>query len=139
VEVSLVLFGIIFSDLGQAGSFMALDWVREGLHKSLGFAPFPATLNLRPKADKDAETWEAVQNGSGGIFLAPTQGRFCSARLYPVRIHGREGSGAEVPCAVLLPDVKDYPRDKIEVVAPMHLKEALGVKDGDLLKLEFVN
>jgi CTP-dependent riboflavin kinase len=139
VEVSPILVGVIFSDLGQAASFMGLDWVREALHKSLGFVPFPATLNLRPKADTDAETWEAVQNGSGGIFLPPTQDCFCSARLYPVRIHRPEGSGAEVPCAVLLPQVKDYPRDKIEIVAPMHLKQALGVRDGDLLKLEFVN
>jgi riboflavin kinase len=41
--------------------------------------------------------------------------------------------------AVLLPEVEDYPRDKIEVVAPVRLKEALGVKDGDPLILEFVN
>ena len=118
---------------------MALYWVREALHQSLGFAPFPATLNLRPKADKDAQIWEAVQNGSGGMVLPPMQGGFCSARLYPVRIHRPQRPAAEVPCAVLLPDVKDYPRNKIEIVAPMHLKEALGVNDGDLLTLEFVN
>jgi CTP-dependent riboflavin kinase len=118
---------------------MGLDWVRDALHKSLGFAPYPATLNLRPKADEDTENWEAVQNRFGGIFLPPMQDRFCNARLYPVRIRRPEGSGAAVPCAVLLPQVKDYPRNKIEIVAPMHLKQALGVKDGDLLKLEFVN
>ena len=137
VEVTLV--GVIFSDLGQAASFMTLDWVRDALHKGLGFTPFPATLNLRPKADRDAETWKHVQNASGGIFVPPMDGRFCSARLYPVRIQTPEGSGTEVSCAVLLPDVSDYPRDKIEIVAPIHLKDALGVKDGECLKVEFIN
>jgi Transcriptional regulator of a riboflavin/FAD biosynthetic operon len=41
--------------------------------------------------------------------------------------------------AVLLPDVKDYPKDKIEIIAPMRLKEAFGVEDGDQLTLEFGN
>jgi CTP-dependent riboflavin kinase len=39
----------------------------------------------------------------------------------------------------LLPNVAGYPKDKIEIVAPVRLKSALGVKDGDQLTLEFVN
>ena len=41
--------------------------------------------------------------------------------------------------AVLFPEVKDYPKDKIEIVAPMRLKDHLGVRDGDALTLEFLN
>jgi CTP-dependent riboflavin kinase len=40
---------------------------------------------------------------------------------------------------VLLPEVPNYPKDKIEVVAPMRLKDQWGVRDGDQLTLEFVN
>ena len=139
MKASWRLIGVIFSDLGQAASFMALDWVQEALRKSLGFAPFPATLNLRPRGREDAQTWETVQNESSSVSLPPVNGGFCSARLYRVRIHREEDSGDKVMGAVLLPDVEDYPRDKIEVVAPVRLKEALGVKDGDPLTLEFVN
>ena len=87
VEAARRLNGVIFSDLGQASSFMALDWVQEALQKSLGFSPFPATLNLRPRAQEDAQVWEAVQNESGGVPLPPVNGGFCSARLYRVHIH----------------------------------------------------
>ena len=131
--------GVIFSDLGEASSFMVLDWVQEALQKSLGFSPFPATLNLRPKAREDAQVWETVQNESGGLSLPPVNGRFCSARLYQVHIHRPEDSSDIVNGAVLLPDVKDYPKDKIEIIAPMRLKEAFGVEDGDQLTLEFGN
>jgi riboflavin kinase len=118
---------------------MTLDWVQEALQKSLGFSPFPATLNLRPRAREDAQVWEAVQNESEGVALPPVNGGFCSARLYRVHIHRLAGSSDRVNGAVLLPDVRDYPKDKIEIIAPMRLKEAFGVEDGDQLTLEFGN
>lgn len=139
MESARRLNGVIFSDLGQASSFMALDWVQKALEKSLGFSPFPATLNLRPRAREDAQVWEAVQNESGGVPLPPVNGGFCSARLYRVHIHRPAGSSDQVNGAVLLPDVRDYPKDKIEIIAPMRLKEAFGVEDGDQLTLEFGN
>ena len=52
---------------------------------------------------------------------------------------GRRAPATRVNGAVLLPDVKDYPKDKIEIIAPMRLKEAFGVEDGDQLTLEFGN
>jgi len=131
--------GIIFSDLGQAASFMALGWVQEALKERLGFAPFPATLNLRPRAPEDARLWDALRQESEGISL-PTADGHCSARLYRVVIQGPGGRpNDKVRGAVLLPDVSGYPKDKIEIVAPVRLKDAFGVQDGDSVTLEFVH
>ena len=50
------------------------------------------------------------------------------------------GAGMEaVDGAVLLPQVADYPRNKIEIVAPVRLKDTFDVDDGDQLILEFVH
>src|SRR5688572_10931140 len=87
--------GIIFSDLGLASSFMSLDWVRLALKQSLGFAPFPATLNVRPKAAEDAETWRRMQTESAGVPLTSVEGGFCSARLYPIEICGDTTAAAK--------------------------------------------
>jgi riboflavin kinase len=134
------LTGVIFSDLGLASSFMALDWVQSALKECLGFTPFPATLNVRPKTPADAEVWRRKRAESTGVALASGQGGFCSARLYPIEIAGRAGDdGSKVAGAILVPEVKDYPSDKIEIVAPMRLKDHLGVGDGDVLTLEFLN
>jgi len=130
--------GIIFSDLGQAASFMALDWVQEALREALGFNCFPATLNLRPRAPEDTRLWDALRQESEGISLPTTDGH-CRARLYRVEIQCPEGRpNNKVKGAVLVPDVSGYPKDKIEIVAPVRLKDALGVHDGDALTLEFV-
>ena len=132
--------GVIFSDLGLARSFMSLDWVQIALKQSLGFAPFPATLNVRPKAAEDEETWRRLQGQSAGLPLASEEGGFCNARLYPVEILGVVGENrVKIAGAILVPEVKDYPSDKIEIVAPVRLKDHLGVRDGDAITLEFLN
>lgn len=132
--------GVIFSDLGLASSFMTLEWVRQGLERSLGFSPFPATLNVRPYASADLEVWRSVQSGSTGVPLAPESDGFCSARLYPIEIlSGSDPVAGTIPGAILLPEVKDYPSDKIEIVAPVRLKDHLDLRDGDSLTWEFHN
>jgi CTP-dependent riboflavin kinase len=132
--------GVIFSDLGLARSFMTLEWVQQGLQRSLGFSPFPATLNVRPLASADHEVWRRVQTESAGVPLVPAEGGFCSARLYRIEVLHASGFGADkIAGAILLPEVKDYPSDKIEIVAAVRLKDHLGVHDGDPLTWEFLN
>jgi riboflavin kinase len=131
------ILGVIFSDLGQASMFMTLGWVQEALRKSLGFVPYPATLNVRPAKPHDARLWEQIQQEIAAVPLAPIEGGFCSARLYFASIQRSSGGDETVKGAVLLPEVVDYPRDKIEIVAPVRLKDALAVQDGDCLLLEF--
>ena len=117
---------------------MSLDWVQDALKQCLGFAPFPATLNVRPKDAVDVETWRLLQTESGGVPLKA--GGFCSARLYPIEVLSLAGAGEnKIAGAVLVPEVKDYPSDKIEIVAPVRLKDHLGVRDGDAITLEFLN
>jgi riboflavin kinase len=132
--------GIIFSDLGQAASFMALEWVQTALKQRLGFRPFPATLNVRPKEAADAQIWWGVRRKSAGISLGAANDGFCNARLYPIELVVSSGAEPDkLPGAILLPDVENYPNDKIEIVAPVRLKEHLGVQDGDQLTWEFLN
>jgi riboflavin kinase, archaea type len=130
--------GVIFSDLGLASSFMALDWVQLALERCLGFKPFPATLNIRPNREADAETWRVVR-AEDGVPLVTSESGFCSARLYSVEIIGAAGEGKKITGAVLVPEVRDYPGDKLEIVAPVRLKDHLGVGDGDPITLEFFN
>jgi HAD superfamily hydrolase (TIGR01509 family) len=55
---------------------------------------------------------------------------YCSARCYPVRIEGR------VPGAIVVPEVVDYPENKVEVVAALPLREHLSLEEGALVRLE---
>jgi riboflavin kinase len=129
--------GVIFSDLGVASKFMALEWVRRALLESLGFAPFPATLNVHPANDDDARSWQCIRDNAS--FFSPMASRegSCAARLYRIKVQPIGGFREPITAAVLLPEVEGYPKDKIEIVAPVRLKDTLGVQDGDLLTMEF--
>jgi CTP-dependent riboflavin kinase len=134
------LEGIIFSDQGAAAGFMALDWVQQALKQSLGFSPFPATLNLRPKAHEDVMAWDRVQRELKGLDLFPPNSNFCTAQIFFVEISAAAMTDSKtIKGAVLLPEVANYPKDKIEVVASVRLKDRFGVRDGDQLTLEFIN
>ena len=132
--------GIIFSDLGQAASFMALEWVQTALQQRLGFLPFPATLNVRPKDAADAQVWCRMRGNSAGRAGGRAPDRGCEARRVPsaVVVAGSAATGA-VDHRDRRQLVKNYPDDKIEIVAPVRLKEHLGVQDGDQLTWEFLN
>ena len=130
--------GIIYSDLGQASIFMALDWVQVLLKDRLGYHPFPATLNVRPMAAADAQTWQRVRREFAGTSLTAASERHCGAKLFRVDI-SKAAQAGKIGGAVLLPEVQDYPEDKIEIVAPMRLKDHFQVNDGDQLTLEFLN
>jgi CTP-dependent riboflavin kinase len=74
-----------------------------------------------------------------GILLPVEKSGFCGARLYPIEIQSSQDAAADkIKGAILLPDVTNYPSDKIEIIAPVRLKEAFGVQDGDQLTLELV-
>jgi len=112
---------------------MALDWVQAALQRALGFFPYPATLNLRVESAEEMRTWRQVKSQSGGIDIPSPDPSFCQARCFPVRIENEQQG------AVLVPDVPGYPEDKIEIIAPVRLKDQLPIRDGDRIRLEFLS
>jgi len=133
VDESRKLTGVVYSDLGRAASFMEVESVAAALLDAVGFAACPGTLNLRLDTAEARRKWDAVKNDARGIEIAARDATHCSARCFRVRIEGNW------PGAVILPAVAGYPADKLEVIAPMRLKDALKVQDGARVSIEFVD
>lgn len=112
---------------------MALDWVQTALQRALGFFPYPATLNLRVESEEEMSIWRQIKSQANGIDISPPDPSFCQARCFQVRIEDAHQG------AVLVPDVQGYPEDKIEVIAPVRLKDQLRIRDGDRVSLEFLS
>ncbi len=122
---TIIVKGKIFSDLGEGADFTRLPWVRQEFIRRVGVDPYPGTLNIRLE---DAETRLLVAGLKGlpGITIPPGQEGFCSAKCFKITVQG-------IPGAVVFPAVPTYPGDKFEMIFPVHMKETLGVKDGDVL------
>jgi 2-phosphoglycolate phosphatase len=123
-----VIAGRVVKGIGKAAAFTQLEWVRGQCREKLGFEPYPGTLNLEVP-EGDASVLEGLWN-KGCLELVPPTGGFCTAKV----LHARAGY---VQSAVLLPEegVRVHGDRIIELLAPVGLKHALGLKEGDVLSL----
>jgi CTP-dependent riboflavin kinase len=88
-------------------------------------------LNLEIVDPKDSENFRELKS-TLGVEIIPEDPSFCRAQCYPVLIGGRlEG-------AIVFPKVKDYPENKMELIAFRNIKEVLSVKEGDVLEVEIL-
>jgi CTP-dependent riboflavin kinase len=122
-----IVTGRVASGQGEGAMFTQLPWARAAFVARLGIDPFPGTLNLVPV---NREAWRAWRAQPGIMIEAPDPS-WCHARAYKVRIARR------IAAAVVVPEIAGYPDDKIEVIAAVGLRDALGLKDGDPVTLEF--
>lgn len=132
----ILVKGVVFSDLGRAGEFLRLDWVRDAIRERVGFDPFPGTLNVRARGE-DLGRWEQVRRRRGKIVLPSPDPAFCSAFLLTGSLGGWRASEPRERVAVVVPEVEDYPGDKLEIVAAVSLKQTRSVRDGDELTVAF--
>ncbi len=129
--------GVVFSDLGRAGAFLGIDWVRDAVRERVGFDPYPGTLNVRARG-ADADRWEQVRRHGVKILLPSPDPGFCNAFLFTGSLEGWESrSGSRERIAVVVPEVKEYPADKLEIIAAVSLKQTRSVRDGDELTVVF--
>jgi riboflavin kinase len=123
----MTLEGHLCSGLGEGAMFTGLDWVARQFREKLGYEPHPGTLNLR-LAGPD---WALARNrmqAADGVAIEPPAG-FCAAKCFEVLIND------SVRGAAILPEVADYPADKLEIVAPVAVRQELRLKDGDRVRL----
>jgi len=124
-----IIKGRVFSGLGEGAYFTQIDWVKQQCLEKLGFIPFAGTLNLRVNEDYLNITQQARL--AAEIDVVPPSSDFCPAKVIPVLI-------GDIKAAIIVPHAEEFtddvhPVDIIEVIAPVEVKKALDIKDGDEL------
>ena len=97
--------------------------------EKLSIDPYPGTLNLEIVDPESLQTFKELK-AKKGIEITPEDPSFCSAQCYSVLING------QLKAAIVFPLVKDYPKNKMELIASEKIKEALFLNTGDLLEVE---
>jgi len=100
---------------------MRLSWVILQVEEKVGFKPYPGTLNIKLSQESLAARKKLGQSASSRI--CPPKGYSCGI-VSPALI-------GNLKIAIVIPEVKDYPIDVLEVIAPVNLRDFLKVKDGD--------
>ena len=128
MKENFIITGKVVSGSGQGAYFTRIDWVQLQCNKRLGFKPYPGTLNLEITAE-DLPIIESLEHKKGIELISPDP-KFCNAKAFAVTL-------GELKGAIIIPEekVRIHPKTIIEIVASLKIKEALNVKDGDIINV----
>jgi riboflavin kinase, archaea type len=119
--LTLFFEGKVFSGKGEGKKYVALPWVKRQIKQKLGYNPYLGTLNICLSTKSIPQ--KSILDTVSGAEINPAKG-YCPGKLIKAQI-------STVPCAIVVPQIPSYPKDVLEIVAPVNLREKLKLKDGD--------
>jgi len=129
---NIIITGKAMSGVGEGRYYVSLEGYRKQFIDKLNFDPYPGTLNI--KLNKEQLYFRRRLDEEEGIKIEgfSTEDRtFGEVKAFRCRINGVEG-------AVVLPQRTHYPADVLEVIAPVKIRDVLGIKDGDTVNVEVI-
>jgi riboflavin kinase len=121
------LSGTVFSGGGEGKRFLELPWAKRQVEEKLGFAPYPGTLNV--KLSEESVKRRKLLEKAPSIKICPAEG-YCKGLLFKAFI-------GTLNCAVVIPEVAGYPKDVLEIIATVNLREKLQLEDGTEVTVTF--
>ncbi len=118
------IHGKVVTGLGEGQYYISVDGYRSQFNRKLGFNPYPGTLNLR-LIEPFAESFGGSIKIEG---FRDDERTFGECRCYPVKING-------IKAAIVRPERSSYPANLVEVIAPVNLRKALCLSDGDEIEV----
>ena len=125
-----VLIGKVITGLGEGQYYISLDGYRMQFLEKLGFDPYPGTLNVKLDA-KSIDLRKGIKEGIKIAGFTDQNRTFGKGSCFRVMICDIEG-------AVITPERTHYPEDIIEIIAPVNLREHLGLEDGNKINVEVI-
>lgn len=124
-------FAMVHAGKGHASDALSPSWVVSLVQAQLGARPHPGTLNLRLPCPIPPLPGRL----SGDELLALADGP-----LHPAVCHGLTWGLArvndQIPALAIRPEAAGYEPNFIEIISPVHLRRALGLRDWDLVELQ---
>ncbi|MCW4051872.1 MAG: CTP-dependent riboflavin kinase [Candidatus Bathyarchaeota archaeon] len=121
------LQGTVFGGKGVGREFIGFAWVRRQIIEKVGFSPYHGTLNIL-LSRAEAKHLKLILKKVKRIEITPERG-FYRGWCVKVRLMN------EIEAAIIIPEKTDYPSNVLEIIAPISLRQAFSLKDGDVFKV----
>lgn len=119
----MTLQGTVTDGLGRGADYVGMEPYQDRFERTAGFRPYPGTLNLYVTVEERDRFEAAVDPKHIDPFTHDGE-RYSAVDVYPARID-------DVPVAVLRMEITDHPDTIAEVIAPVRLRDDIGLEDGD--------
>lgn len=116
-----ILRGRVVSGVARAGYYV--DKYRDLFRPLLGADPYPGTLNVR----LDKCIWEYT-GGRSPLVVKPSEPGLCEAYVFRGRI-------GEIDVLIVKPSVTVHDCTVVELISVVKLRDALGLRDGDVVEI----
>ena len=122
-----MLKGKITTGRGEGKKFLDLLWVKKQIQEKLQFIPYKGTLNVI--LNKKSVPHRSLLKKTKYVRIEPADG-FYNGIAIPALINSQN-------CTIIVPEIKNYPKNMIEIIAPINLRQSLNIKDGDEVAVYF--
>jgi riboflavin kinase len=122
---SVKLIGEAISGKGDGRKYIQLPWVVQQIKEKIGFIPYPGTLNLKLNESSVKEKSRLEDKSSERI--CPAKG-YCWGLLFKAKTN-------DVECGLVIPQIEHYPKDLIEIISPINLRDKLKIQNGNILRV----
>ena len=126
------LDGTITSGMGEGRHYISLSGYMEQFEERLGYEPFPGTLNV--DLDEESVRSRAAVSSLSGVPIdgwEDEERTFGPATCYAATVE-YDGDAAET-AHIIVPERTHHDETQLEVIAPVRLRDALGLADGDVV------
>ncbi|WP_336362219.1 DUF120 domain-containing protein [Halalkalicoccus salilacus] len=131
---SVGLGGTVTGGMGEGKHYISLPGYMRQFEERLGYEPFPGTLNV----DLDPES--VRRRGAMETFdpihidgWEDDERTYGPCVCYPAAVTGDDADGEYDAAHVIAPERTHHDEDQLELIAPVRLREALGLDDGDAI------
>lgn len=135
-QTTISLEGIVVSGMGEGAYYMSLEGYRKQFYEKLGYEPYPGTLNVK-LVDKISRDARREIDKYHSIFIdgfSDSKRTYGWAKCYAAYIN----DGVVRNAAVLVLERTHYDESMIEIIAPVPIKDTVGIHNGDKIKIKIL-
>jgi riboflavin kinase len=118
--------GIVVSGQGKGAYFMSKSFYKDQFEKKLNFSPFPGTLNVKI-SNNEIDTIHDIKKDK--LEKIKGEGNFGDVLLIKATLNDN------VHGAVVFPKKTTHGENILEFITSINIKETLGIKDKDEVKI----
>lgn len=129
----LQLDGKVVSGMGEGAYYMSLEGYRSQFKEKLGYKPYAGTLNLK-LLNQSSVRMRSMMDNYPSVFIrgfTDSSRSYGWVKCYPAILN----DGAVDKAAVIVLERTHYDNSMLEVIAPIGIKDLLGIKNGDFVKV----
>ncbi len=123
--------GKVTTGLGRGRKFCSMPPYRNAFRDLMGIEVFPGTLNIHLEKQAAKAVWSYMKREAILVPEFKWKGKeYGAVQLAHVDING-------VPSAIVAPLKTSHTQQIVEIISSQKLRDSLGLRDGDEVKLEF--